>query len=138
MTKIGPLTPEQIKVFDHDGFVHAPGFFDAEDMRRITGWTEEIAAWPEEPGRHMVYYEDSLVEPGTRVVQRVENVTPFHEGFRTLFVHSRMEAAISSLLGEPAIFFKDKINLKMPGGDGFKAHQDAQAVMTWAGIRSVA
>ena len=58
MTKIGPLTPEQIKAFDHDGFVHAPSFFDAEDMRRITGWTEEIAAWPEEPGRHMVYYED--------------------------------------------------------------------------------
>ena len=127
MTKTSPLTLEQIEAFHRDGFVHAPGFFNAEELRHITDWTEEIAAWPEEAGRHMVYYEDSLIAPGTRVVQRIEDVTPFHEGFRTLCAQSRMEAAVSSLLGEPAVFFKDKINFKLPGGDGFKAHQDAQA-----------
>jgi ectoine hydroxylase-related dioxygenase (phytanoyl-CoA dioxygenase family) len=31
------------------------------------------------------------------------------------------------LLGEEAVLFKDKINFKMPGGDGFKPHQDSQA-----------
>ena len=28
---------------------------------------------------------------------------------------------------EPAVLFKDKINFKLPGSDGFKAHQDVQA-----------
>ena len=121
------LTPAQIDAFHRDGFVLAPGFFDAAETRRITEWTDEVAAWPEAPGRHMVYYEDSLTEAATRVVQRIEDVTPFHAGFRGLFADHRITAAVSALLGEPAVLFKDKINFKMPGGDGFKAHQDAQA-----------
>ena len=31
------------------------------------------------------------------------------------------------LLGEDAVLFKEKINFKLPGGDGFKPHQDSQA-----------
>lgn len=127
MPSVKPLDSAQIESFHRDGFVAAPGFFGAEDMRRITGWTDEIIAWPEAPGRHMVYHEDSLTHPGTRVVQRIEDVTPFHGGFRGLFSHGRMADAVAALLGEPAVLFKDKINLKLPGGDGFKAHQDAQA-----------
>ncbi len=30
-------------------------------------------------------------------------------------------------MGGPVLLFKDKINFKMPGGAGFKAHQDQQA-----------
>jgi hypothetical protein len=127
MPSVKPLDSAQIESFHRDGFVAAPGFFGAEDMRRITGWTDEIIAWPEAPGRHMVYHEDSLTHPGKRVVQRIEDVTPFHGGFRGLFSHGRMADAVAALLGEPAVLFKDKINLKLPGGDGFKAHQDAQA-----------
>ena len=122
-----PLTPEQIETFHRDGFVRAPAFFDAGEMRRITDWIDEIAAWPEEPGRHMVYHEASLTDPNTRVLQRIENLTPFHEGFRALYLRGRVQDAVSTLLDEPATLFKDKINFKLPGGDGFKAHQDVQA-----------
>ena len=34
---------------------------------------------------------------------------------------------MGQLLGEKAALFKEKINFKMPGGDGFKPHQDSQA-----------
>ena len=34
---------------------------------------------------------------------------------------------VSQLFGNEAVLFKEKINMKMPGGDGFKPHQDAQA-----------
>ena len=127
MTKTNSLTPEQIETFHRDGFVYAPSFFNVEEIRRITAWIDEITTWPEEVGRHMVYYEDSLTDPGTRVVQRIEDVTPFHAGLHTLFTQDRMNAAVCQLLDEPAALFKDKINFKMPGGDGFKAHQDMQA-----------
>ncbi len=121
------LTPEQIDLFHRDGFVFVPGFYDAQDMARIAAWSDEVAAWPEQPGRHMVYHEDSLRAPDTRVVQRIEDVTPFHAGFLGLFTEGRMRRAVGELLGEDAVLFKDKINFKMPGGSGFKVHQDAQA-----------
>lgn len=127
MPKPAVLTPDQIAAFRRDGFVHVPGFFDPAETARITAWVDEVAAWPEAPGRHMVYYEDSLSEPGKRVVQRIEDLTPFHAVFRALYREGRMAAAVAELLGEPAVLFKDKINFKLPGGDGFKAHQDQQA-----------
>jgi len=122
-----PLTGEAIEAFRRDGFVFAPGFFDAAEMGTITGWIDEVAAWPEAPGRHMVYHEDSLTAPGERIVQRIEDVTPFHAGLKDLFTRGPMIEAVARLLGEPAVLFKDKVNFKLPGGEGFKAHQDVQA-----------
>lgn len=123
----GVLGAEQIAAFRRDGFVFAPGFYAPREMAEITAWTEALAAWPETPGRHMVYYEDDLKQPGHRVVQRIEYFTGFHQDFSRLFTAGRMTQAVSELLDEPAVLFKEKINFKMPGGDGFKPHQDAQA-----------
>ena len=121
------LTAEQTAAFRRDGFVFVPGFYDASEIARITWWTDEIANWPEQPGRHMVYYEDSLKRPRRRVVQRIEDFVPYHESFRALFIEGRMIGAVSELLGEPAVLFKEKINFKQPGGSGFTPHQDVQA-----------
>ncbi len=121
------LTQDQVATFRRDGFVFAPGFLSQGEMQRITAWTDEVTAWPEEPGRHMVYYEDSLNEPGARIVQRIENLTPYHAGFKRLYTGHPLTDAVADLLGEDAVLFKDKINFKLPGGDGFKVHQDAQA-----------
>ncbi len=121
------LTQAQIDTFRRDGFVFAPGLYGPEEMAEITAWTEQVTAWPEVPGRHMVYHEQSLTDPDGKVIQRVEDFTPYHEGFRRIFEQDRMARAVAELLGEAPLLFKDKINYKMPGGHGFKAHQDAQA-----------
>ncbi len=65
------LTQDQVAAFRRDGFVFAPGFFSQGEMQRITAWTDEVTAWPEEPGRHMVHYVDHLNEPGETYVFRV-------------------------------------------------------------------
>ncbi len=127
MDRTGLLTDDEIETFRRDGFVFVPGFYDAAETDRITAWIDEVAAWPEAPGRHMVYHEDSMTTPGRRIVQRIEDVTPFHPGFETLFTRGRMAEAAARLAGGPIVLFKDKINFKLPGGDGFKAHQDVQA-----------
>lgn len=120
-------TPEQLAEFDRDGFLVARGFVEAAECAQLRRWTEDIAAAPELPGRHMVYYEDSLSEPGRRIVQRIENVCPFHAGFDTLMRHGRLIAWAGALLGDEAVLFKDKINFKLAGGGGFELHQDQQA-----------
>ncbi len=121
------LSAEQLAAFERDGFLNMPGAFSVEEMRDITRWTEEVQNWEEVPGRHMAYYEDSLTKPSRRVLQRIENFVPYHEGFQGLFTDHRMQGAVEQLFAEKAVLFKEKINFKLPGGDGFKPHQDSQA-----------
>lgn len=123
----GRPTPEQLAEFNCAGFLVIRGFFEAAECTDLRRWTEELTVAPELPGRHLVYYEDSLTEPGRRIVQRIENMCPFYPGFDTLLRHGRLIAWAGALLGDEAVLFKDKINFKLPGGDGFKPHQDQQA-----------
>ena len=113
--------------FQRDGFLVAQGTFDTAAMAQIAAWTDDVRNWPETPGKHMMYFEQSLKEPGTRLLNRLENFYPYHEGFAALFESDELRGVVSQLLGGPAVLFKDKINFKMPGGDGFKGHQDQQA-----------
>ena len=113
-----------------DGFVVVRGFFDAAETTRMLRWTDEITAAPQAPGRHMVYHETSLVDPSQRVVQRIENFCPFHDGFDTLVRHGHLSLWADALMGGPTVLFKEKINFKMSGADGFKAHQDQAAGWT--------
>ena len=125
----GPAEAD-LAAMERDGFLVVPGFFDAAETRDILRWTEEVASAPEVPGRHMVYYEDDLTAPGRRVVQRIENFCPFHAGFDTLVRRGRLLDWTAALMGGPAVLFKEKINFKLPGSSGFKAHQDQQAGWT--------
>lgn len=120
------LTDAQKDLFRLNGWVLARGFFDAAETALIAQWTGEILARPETPGEHMVYYEDSLQEPGRRIVQRIEYFCGYHANFDRL-VNGELKAAVAGLLDEDAVLFKEKINFKLPGGAGFEPHQDQQA-----------
>jgi phosphatidylglycerophosphate synthase len=108
------------------GWASEPGFFSADEVAEISGWIDDLSTRPEVPGAHMVYHEGRLDDASVRLVQRIENFCPFHEGFDQL-VNGRLKSRIEQLLGAPAVLFKDKINFKMAGGAGFEAHQDQQA-----------
>jgi hypothetical protein len=101
--------------------------FGAAEMKDLARWTDEVENYPETPGKFMMYFEKSLKNGQDRLLNRLENFYPYHDGFRALFDGAKLRGAVAELLGEPAILFKDKINFKMPGGDGFKPHQDQQA-----------
>ena len=120
-------TAEALDAFQRDGFLLVREFLPPAPLAEVRGWVEEIAAAPERPGRQMVYYEDSLTEPGRRIVQRIENFCALHAGFDHLLRRGALIAWAAMLLGGEAVLFKDKINFKLPGGDGFKPHQDQQA-----------
>lgn len=121
------LSDEERIAWTRDGFVVARGLFTPAEVAALTAGTDEVQGWPEAPGGHMIYGEPSLTEPGRRLINRIENFYPYHTGFRELFDGDKLRGRVSELLGEPAVLFKDKINFKMPGGDGFKPHQDQQA-----------
>jgi hypothetical protein len=109
------------------GWASAPAFFSADEMAEIACWTDAIGALPEVSGAQMVYREASLLTPSAKVIQRIEDFCPHHEGFDRLIRGGRLQRAVEELLGGDAVLFKEKINFKMPGGAGFEAHQDQQA-----------
>jgi ectoine hydroxylase-related dioxygenase (phytanoyl-CoA dioxygenase family) len=75
----------------------------------------------------MVYGEKSLQDSERRLINRIENFYPYHPGFKALFDGEKLLGRVDDLFGEAAVLFKDKINFKLAGGDGFKPHQDQQA-----------
>ena len=123
----GPLAPEDLDHYARTGWLAARGLFSEQETADIARWTEEVCAWPEVPGRHMVYYEKSLLDPAARVVQRIENFCPYHSAFDALVRGGRLLAAVEQLLDAPAVLFKEKVNFKKAGGAGFEPHQDQQA-----------
>jgi len=120
------LNDEQVAQFRNDGFLLVRGMYSAAEVADISNWTDEVANYPEVPGKYMMYFEKSQAD-GARILCRIENFVPYHEGFSRLITARRMQQAVSELFGEEAVLFKDKINFKLPGGDGFKEHQDVQA-----------
>ena len=121
------LTEQQINDFNRDGYVLVPGLFGPGEMNEITAWTDEIANYPELPRKMMMYFEESKLDPSQRILCRIEDIEPFHKGFSKLFNGGKIHRCTAQLFSEEAILFKDKINFKLPGGAGFKAHQDIQA-----------
>lgn len=121
------LSKEQLSDFERDGFVLVKGLYGKDEMRDISAWTEAVSNYPEVPGKYMMYFEQSKLDENLRILSRLEDVEPYHEGFSRLFHGDKMKGNTAQLFGEEAVLYKDKINFKMPGGDGFKAHQDVQA-----------
>ena len=127
MTEKRLFSDDDLAAYRRDGFIVVRGLFDAAAMRDIARWTDEIEGWPETPGKWMKYFDDSLKRPGERVLNRVENLCPYHAGFGALVTGGALAGRVAELLGEPAVLFKEKINFKLPGGGGFAAHPDIQA-----------
>lgn len=121
------LTAEDVAAFDRDGFLVKRDLFGPQEIMKIGRWAQQLADAPEDADRHWMYFERSLSDPDQRLLNRIENFYPFHDGFRRLFDGNKLRGAVSDLLGEPAVLYKDKINFKLPGGEGFKPHQDQQA-----------
>lgn len=120
------LSAKESVDFDRDGFLVVRQMYSPSEIREISGWIDELLARPLEKGKTMLYYEESKLEPGKRIVSRLEKFAEYHDGFKRLVSEPRMAGRVSELLGAPAVLFKEKVNFKMPGGDGFKPHQDIQ------------
>ncbi|MBL1140871.1 MAG: phytanoyl-CoA dioxygenase family protein [Proteobacteria bacterium] len=125
MLTIPSVSTEQIDDFNKNGFLVIRNAFNDDDMIRIKSWTSELENTPEESGKQWLYHEKSKLNPETQLINRIEKISPFHDGFAEL--SKVLAKPTATLLDEEAVLFKEKINFKMPGGDGFKPHQDSQA-----------
>ncbi|KAL6065712.1 Phytanoyl-CoA dioxygenase [Balamuthia mandrillaris] len=122
------LTPEHLAAWDRDGFLVIPReqLWTEEQVKEIVQWTTDVGNWPETPGKWMMYFSKSLKD-GSRLLHRIENFFDYHPEFMELFNSPRFLGFVSQLFGERALLYKEKINFKYPGGEGFEPHQDHAA-----------
>jgi len=124
------LTQEQIEAFDRDGFVLIPAAqaWTADELKLILSSVDLMADWPDKPGKYMKYYEPNRKDPkGEKILCRIENFTQYNPGMDFVCNGTKLLDMNSDLLGEDSILYKEKINYKLPGGDGFAPHQDVAA-----------
>lgn len=119
-----PLSAAQVAQAREHGWTLHAGALDAARVAAVRDWTQEVLGWPDESGRHWVYRQASRID-GRPIVSRVERLAPFHPGFGALA--QALAPLAGAILGEPAVLFKEKIQCKFPGADGFTPHQDSQA-----------
>jgi hypothetical protein len=122
------LESTQYKQWNRDGYVLLRASLDRGERDEMRRWVDELAAWPEAPGKWMKWYEHT---PGGRQLCRVEDFVPYHDGLAGFLKGPQLSAVLEHLLGEPAALFKEKINFKLPHGAGFQPHQDAPAFTTF-------
>lgn len=126
-----PLTNEQMMFWEANGFVLLKRMLSDGELKNMIQWTDDLTGLPETPGKWMKYFETSTLEKGRRILCRMENFLQYHAGFEKFLLGQRQLAILSQLMGESAVLFKEKINMKLSGGKGFTHHQDAPAFTTF-------
>ena len=99
--------------FERNGYVIARSLFTSKEAALHASWIDELAARPPSIGREMVYFEDSLTEPGARVLSRIERFAGYHDGLASLVADRRVLDAVAALLGDEPTLFKEKVNFKI-------------------------
>lgn len=118
------IESQQCRQWNRDGYVVLRNNMNEREKSDLASWVDELADWPESPGKWMKWYEQGA---RGRQLCRVEDFVPYHRGLADLLQSSELTRVLELLLGEPAALFKEKINFKLPGGAGFQPHQDAPA-----------
>lgn len=125
------LRDEEVKLFRRDGFVFVPGelVWTLEEYDDMIAEVDEMETWPDAPGKYMKYYEDNLTpgHTGERILCRIENFLQFNKKLANIVDGDKMRGMVSQLFGEECVLWKEKINFKKSGADGFKPHQDHAA-----------
>jgi hypothetical protein len=100
-----------------------PALLSPGELADLVAATDEIATWP--AGSHVWGQYAEQTDAGVAIC-RTENASACAPPVAAL-VEATLRDTASSLLGEAAVAFKDKINYKQPGGAGFRPHQDRLA-----------
>ncbi len=120
------LSAAQLDDFQRDGFLILRGHYPAAQIARVGAAIAALASRPPRVGHEMVYFEDSVTQPGQRVLSRIEKFVEEDIVLGDFVLRSGLPDLAAQLLGGPAVLFKEKINFKLPGGQGFAPHQDIQ------------
>ena len=119
-----PLTATQLGYWQDRGYIKLSGWFGESEIEELRQAADRLQALPDTPGKWMKYYEAGA---GGRQLCRIENFVQYDRVMERVAVGESTLGLVGELMAAPAVLFKEKINFKLPGGNGFIEHQDAPA-----------
>ena len=123
-----PLDEQQLSAWRETGFLHIRQWYSRSEMDRVAASTDQLQSLPETPGKWLKYFESGV---DGRLLCRIENFAQYESQYNEIVRGDAMINLLSGLMGDGAVLFKEKVNFKLAGGEGFKAHQDAPAFTTF-------
>lgn len=100
----------------------------SEHMRRLT---DELVWGGDRVQADRTYETIKVWKNGViehrRTLTRLENFVDGHEGWSDL-CHNYLRKILSAVLGTEMVLYKEKLNLKPPGGSGFAPHLDSPSL----------
>lgn len=129
------------QAFARRGYLALPGFLDSAETRLLAAQYDQLHA---HAARVLLQMRAGAIDaadfyrahPGELIVVperdqpleacRFERIAQCLPAFRRLYVE-KLRGRLRDLFGEEFFLFKDKCNLKGPGGGAFPAHQDIAA-----------
>jgi ectoine hydroxylase-related dioxygenase (phytanoyl-CoA dioxygenase family) len=123
------ITGEKIHTYHQESVCTIPKALSVNPslMRRITDellWGDKYPSDKSYETIRVLSREGKIVE--RRKVTRLENFVPTHHEWSTLCAYIGHLASI--ICGQPMVLFKEKLNLKPPGGSGFAPHLDTPSL----------
>jgi ectoine hydroxylase-related dioxygenase (phytanoyl-CoA dioxygenase family) len=121
------LSIEQINQFKDKGYVVVPGLYATDEIEAASGWLDELKDSDGSENDIATYFEASPIT-GEPVLVRAEHLLGEHNTAMTeLFLKDEVIAALTGLLGDVPVLFKEKANYKLPGCRSDLLHQDQAA-----------
>lgn len=110
---------------ERHGYFLFENFLNECEIQAITDLGNFLEKLPEVVGGPMKYFEKN--DDSCDLLNRVENFIHKNERIENTIFTTSFPDLLRSFSSKEFFLFKEKINFKMSGGNGFKPHQDAPA-----------
>lgn len=121
------VSDSQVAEFKQKGFVVAPGLYSAAEIQAVSDWLDELKDSDGSENDIATYFEASPIS-GETVLVRAEYLLGDHNPEMTkLFLKDEVIEALTALIDDAPLLFKEKANYKLPGCRSDLLHQDQAA-----------
>lgn len=114
---------KNINFYNDNGYLKINNFFSKNEINILKKLINEIERLKPKKGKEMIY-KDLLNKK--EILTRTENFYDYHKDIKKFLLKKKIYQCLKTITGYEPILFKDKINWKYPGAEGFEPHQDAQ------------
>lgn len=118
------LTSDQITQYREKGYLICKGLLSPERIQTVAASYRAVEVLDPKKSHPFFHYEPSLDDPRKQLLRRIERVSDHSIMAHNLIYSTELLSAVKELLGEDPVLFKDKLNLKLPGGRGYGLHVD--------------
>lgn len=94
-------------------------------ISELRGFLKKIVQ--DETGLSIKRYQERNTKTSQLMLGRIEMFLETHRVFKKLLQDPLIEEILLQFFGEPGVLLKEKINLKQPGSQGYRPHQDHPA-----------